>query len=258
MGCINLNSGIEKIISKDNMKVTEVIKWAKDLPLTKQQSDFLKIVTHFQTQLLLAEIESFSPYEEHGREIVMVRNNNFQDALIEMKRSPFLGFDMEAKPTFRKGQRENKTSIIQIATLTKCFMLFVVEIEQISQLRSVMENRNIVKLGIGLGNDKKRLRHEFKFQSRCVVDISEIFHLLGRENSIGSKQLVALTLRQYLTKNKSISRSNWASKQLTPAQISYASDDSFSSLDAYMELQKIFRPYKNLLTNRLLKLLRLN
>jgi len=136
-------------------------------------------------------------------------------------------------------------------------LFFVKAINDIRQIRSIMETSKIVKLGIGLDSDKKRLKSEYRIHSNNLVDISQIFKLLGRENSIGSKQLVALTLNQHLAKSKAQSRSNWASDPLTPAQIAYASDDAFSSVDAFLEMQKIFQPFKQLLDVELIKLLRL-
>lgn len=117
---------------------------------------------------------------------------------------------MEAKPTFIKGQKEHKASLIQIATSRQCFIFFVSAIPQIGELRSIMEDENIVKMGIGLSKDRQRLREEFGMDTRNLVDVSDVFALLGRKNNIGSKQLVAHCLGRNLRKSKNMSRSNWA------------------------------------------------
>jgi len=238
---------------KENINNLEV----EEKPLTPLQIGYKKLIAKFRTQLTQDEITLLPPYESHGREVILVKEHNFREALEEIKQEKYLGFDMEAKPTFRKGQKEHKTSLIQVATTKRCFLFFVKAINDIRQIRSIMETSKIVKLGIGLDSDKKRLKSEYKIHSNSLVDISQIFKLLGRENSIGSKQLVALTMNQHLAKSKQQSRSNWASDPLTPAQIAYASDDAFSSVDAFLEMQKIFRPFKKLLDVELVKLLRL-
>jgi len=222
---------------------------------TPRQREFEALAAQLCAQLTKEEIAALPPYEDHDREVVLVKEKNFSAALKKLKKATFLGFDMEAKPTFIKGQKEHKASLIQIATSRQCFIFFVSAIPQIGELRSIMEDENIVKMGIGLSKDRQRLREEFGMDTRNLVDVSDVFALLGRKNNIGSKQLVAHCLGRNLRKSKNMSRSNWAMYPLKSSQISYAADDAFSSLDAYMELRKMLRPYKGLLAPALLKLL---
>lgn len=226
---------------------------AKKTSIQKQNFDTL--CTSLCAQISNDEIAAMPPFEDHNRDVVLVRNHNFKLALSQLKKAHYLGFDMEAKPTFIKGQKEHATSLIQIVTRTKCFIFFVASIPQIGQLSSILENPDSVKVGIGLKSDRQRLTTEFCMNPQNLIDINEIFSLLGRKNHIGSKQLVAHCLHKKLRKNKNISRSDWSAYPLTESQISYAADDAFSSLDAYLKLRAMLRPYHQYLSPRLRELL---
>lgn len=170
-----------------------------------REQQFDALCARLRTQLSREEIAELPPFEEHNRTVTLVQEHNFASALAHLKKARYLGFDMEAKPTFLKGQKEHATSLIQMVTRTKCFIFFVAAIPQIGQLRSILENPTMVKVGIGLKSDRHRLTTEFGMQSQSLVDVSEIFSLMGRKNNIGSKQLVAHCLKKNLRKSKKIS-----------------------------------------------------
>jgi ribonuclease D len=220
-----------------------------------REQQFDALCARLRTQLSSEEIAELPPFEEHNRTVTLVQEHNFATALAHLKKARYLGFDTEAKPTFLKGQKEHATSLIQIVTRTKCFIFFVAAIPQIDQLRSLLEDPAMVKVGIGLKSDRQRLSTEFKMSPQNLIDINEIFSLMGRKNNIGSKQLVAHCLKKNLRKSKKISRSDWSAYPLKESQISYAADDAFSSLDAYLELRRMLRPYHQYLTPRLRELL---
>ena len=50
------------------------------------------------------------------------------------------------------------------------------------------------------------------------------------------KTAVALLFQRYFAKNKKISTSNWAAKQLSPQQIYYASADAYAALLVFEQL----------------------
>jgi hypothetical protein len=46
-----------------------------------------------------------------------------QVAMNTIQLAPFIGFDSEQKPTFKKGQADNGICLIQLATQNKCYLI---------------------------------------------------------------------------------------------------------------------------------------
>ena len=48
--------------------------------------------------------------------------------------APFIGFDSEQKPTFKKGQADNGICLIQLATKDKCYLIQNKQIKNLKPL----------------------------------------------------------------------------------------------------------------------------
>jgi len=212
-------------------------------------------VEHYTTQIDKITISGLPSYEHHGREVVLVDDHNFYHAVHELLKERYLGFDTESKPTFKKGEASNGISIIQICSASRCYLFQMGKIKAPALLAKVIDHPEIIKIGVGLRGDHSQLKNNFRFHPAAFVDLAPIFKSFGRKNDAGSKQLVALVLNQRLRKSKRASTSNWANDKLTPAQIEYASDDAFSSIDVYLRLREEFKPYRGLLNKNISKLL---
>ena len=220
-----------------------------------QLVEYQKLVDHFTTQIDKATISGMPSYEDHGRKVVLVDDQNLHHAVNDLLKGRYLGFDTESRPTFHKGQKSHGISIIQISSATCCYIFQMRNIRDPAPLAKVIDHPQIIKIGVGLRGDRSQLKSNFHFHPAAFVDLAPIFRPLGRKNDAGSKQLVALVMKQRLRKSKRASTSNWAVERLTPAQMQYASDDAFSSLDVYLRLREEFEPYATRLDKDLLMLL---
>lgn len=218
-------------------------------------SEYQKLVKYYASQIEKTVIATLPCYEDHGREVVLVDDHNLDHAVHDLLQSRYLGFDTESKPNFKKGEKSNGISIIQISSPVRCYIFMMHKITDVAALAKIIGNQKIIKIGVGLRDDHNKLRSSYKFQSAAFVDLGTIFRAFGRRNSVGSKQLVALVLNQKLRKSKRATTSNWAVEKLSPLQIEYASDDAFSSVDVYLRLRDVFQPYSDLLDKNVLKLL---
>lgn len=216
---------------------------------------FQTLVDHYINQIDKITISGMPSYEEHGRKVVLVNDNNLHHAINDLLNERYLGFDTESRPTFRKGQKSHGISIIQISSATCCYLFQMRHIKDPTPISKIIDHHQITKIGVGLKGDRSQLKTNFHFHPAGFVDLAPIFRPLGRKNDAGSKQLVALAMGQRLRKSKRASTSNWAVETLSPAQIQYASDDAFSSIDVYLKLRTEFKPYKRLLDDDLLLLL---
>jgi len=217
--------------------------------------EYRALVQHYTSQIDKLVIAELPLYEDHGREVILVDDHNLHHAVHDLLQERYLGFDTESKPTFKKGEVSSGIAITQISSLTKCYIFQMNKIADATALGEIIGHQKIIKIGVGLKNDLNKLRSRYKFHPTAFVDLGLIFRAFGRRNSLGSKQLVALVLNKRLRKSKSATTSNWAAATLSPAQIRYASDDAFSSVDAYLRLREVFAAYAGQLDKRVVELL---
>ncbi|MEA3289447.1 MAG: 3'-5' exonuclease [Campylobacterota bacterium] len=161
-------------------------------------------------------------------------------AMNTIESTPFIGFDTEQKPTFKKGQTSKGVSLIQLATNSKCYLIQNKQIKNLKPLIALLENDNIIKVGTGLKGDNEALYKQFNLKLRSTIDLENIFKKLSSKNQIGAKKAALIILQKNLQKSKNNSRSNWENKTLTQGQIKYASEDATVVYDV---MDKILEQY---------------
>ena len=148
-----------------------------------------------------------------------------------------LGFDSEQKAIFRKGQRQNPISIVQLATETNCYIIQVKYIAQRDSLLELLKDSDIIKLGIGIRNDRSEIFSTFRIRPRSLIDLSSILmKKYSAKNRLGAKSLSLIFLKKTLEKRKSVSLSNWENAILTEQQIKYVAEDACIPLDVLNSL----------------------
>jgi ribonuclease D len=171
-------------------------------------------------------------------QIVLIRNLE-QCELIreELFQAAVLGFDSESKPTFRVGEVQTGPHLIQLATLDKAY-LFQINDEILEFLKPVFASRDQIKVGFGLKNDAHLFRKK-GIELNSVLELSKCFRAFGFNNPMGVKNAIALLFQQQFPKSKKISTSNWATKRLSSAQISYAAADAYACVVIFEELARL-------------------
>lgn len=150
--------------------------------------------------------------------------------------TPFVGFDSEQKPTFKKGEVNNGVSLIQLATKEKCYLIQTKQIKNLKPLIDFLEDEKIIKIGTGLKGDTVALFRQFNLRLKSTIDLEDIFKKLSSKNQIGAKKAASIILNKKLQKSKNISRSNWENEELTAGQIKYASEDATVVYDVMSEI----------------------
>lgn len=153
---------------------------------------------------------------------------------------PFVGFDSEQKPTFKKGQADNGICLIQLATKEKCYLIQIKQIKNLKPLIDFLEDDKIIKIGTGLKGDNTALFKQFNLKLKSMIDLEDIFKKLSSKNQIGAKKAASIILNEKLQKSKNMSRSNWENEVLTSGQIKYASEDATVVYDV---MSKILEQY---------------
>ena len=183
-----------------------------------------------------ANLPAYEGIAEHA--IVVVQNAE-QLAMARQKlgESNVIGFDTESKPTFMRGQVSDGPHLVQLATEDYAFLFPVVTDQQVQfaqpVLKEVLESKDILKVGFGLGDDNQRLLSKLGVKVQKVLDLSRSLST-DKKRQMGAKAAVEKYFGQQLQKSKRISTSNWSTSPLHAKQIKYAADDAQSALLVYL------------------------
>ncbi len=181
------------------------------------------------------------PYSIGNRTIEIINTSEqLQKVMNTIQLTPFISFDSEQKPTFKKGQPDNGICLIQVATKDKCYLIQIKQIKNLTPLIKFLEDEKIIKIGTGLKGDNVALFRQFNLRLKSMIDLEDIFKKLSSKNQIGAKKAASIILNKKLQKSKNISRSNWENQILTSGQIKYASEDATVVYDV---ISKILEEY---------------
>lgn len=160
-----------------------------------------------------------------------------KDAVDEILAAGVTGFDTEAKPTFRKGQKCDGPHVVQFALTDKAFILQLHRSECEEASAEVITSMQVLKVGFGLKNDHAQIRRRFGITLNHVLDLDQVFREMGYRGQIGVRGAMGVLLQQCFKKSKSTTTSNWALPELSPRQLLYAANDSFAALKIMEALQ---------------------
>ena len=182
-----------------------------------------------------------TPYTIGNRTIEVINTcEQLKESMNSIALLPFIGFDSEQKPTFKKGETSNGVCLIQLATASKCYLIQIKQIKNLKPLINLLENEKIIKIGTGLKGDNEALFRQFNLRLKSTIDLEDVFKKLSSKNQIGAKKAASIILNEKLQKSKNISRSNWENKEFSDGQIKYASEDATVVYDV---MNKIIEQY---------------
>jgi ribonuclease D len=171
-----------------------------------------------------------------GRISIVDSEEALQNVIPSLLKEPVLGFDIESKPSFKKGEF-HYPSLLQLATADEVFLIKLLEIKNRTPLLPVMESRATVKAGIGIRDDVRRLATLFEFSPQSFIEISTMALKLGHTRT--SLAYLTETLLGVRVSKKS-RLSNWERKTLSSSQVSYAATDAFLSRVLYQKLSEVY------------------
>jgi len=186
--------------------------------------------------------DALPPYQGLSlAEVRLVRTSeDAEAALAALSGADAIGFDTESKPTFQKGEVSTGPHLVQLATDEHAYLFQIgtlsgdaaARLPGIAVLRSVLESSTILKVGFGLGDDKRRLHAKLGIETNNVLDLATALRR-GERNAWGAKTAVERFFGQRLQKSRRITTTNWAMPRLSDKQILYAADDAHVALRIY-------------------------
>ncbi len=176
------------------------------------------------------------PLVHYTGDIQLVRTEKELNHVVkELKKEKVLGFDTESKPSFKKGTT-NTIAVVQLAAEKTVYLIQLKLIENITPLHAIWDTSKIVKVGIALSDDVKKLKELGNFESKGLLDISSITKKFGISNT-GLRALVGIFLKKRISKSAQVT--NWAKAELTPQQINYAATDAWISRELYLHVTSL-------------------
>ncbi|KAL4068284.1 ribonuclease H-like domain-containing protein [Scleroderma yunnanense] len=202
----------------------------------------MSLVHHQQTlPLYVWQSRSTCPSERY-----ITHHRVANDALSTLPRGP-IGFDLEWRPNFIKGQPENPVAVVQIASADTVLIIQVSKMKTFpSKLQEVLYSTEWLKIGVSIQRDCEKLYKDWRISVRNCVDLSLLARSIdnarwkGRyTNPIGLARLLETYDMTTLAKGKT-QRSNWEST-LSPSQQTYAANDAHAAYTIYSHLLEMAR-----------------
>jgi ribonuclease D len=145
------------------------------------------------------------------------------------------GFDTETRPAFRAGQ-SYPPALAQIATARAVYLFPLLRMDFSAELGQLFSSPQTVKAGVGVADDVRQLHNVFAFTPAAFVDLGALARRHGLEKS-GVRTLAALFLGFRIPKGAKTS--NWAARQLSPQQITYAATDAWVCRELYLKFEEL-------------------
>ncbi|MGZ6480516.1 MAG: 3'-5' exonuclease [Bdellovibrionales bacterium] len=161
--------------------------------------------------------------------------HNDQDLLaMNLGEPKELGFDTETRPSFSKGEFYN-VALLQLSTHTDAYLIRLQYVTRFHVLNSILENKEIVKVGVAIRDDLKLLQKTFNFTPQNFVELQDLAKVKGLKN-FGLKGMTEEVLQASLSKRSKLT--NWDASELSEQQQMYAATDAWIGLTIYRKLME--------------------
>lgn len=153
-------------------------------------------------------------------------------AITKLKEHNTLGFDTETRPSFKKGI-SHSVALMQISTLTDCYLIRINKIGMPSTLRMFLEDGTITKVGLSLKDDFGVIHKGYDAEMSGFVDLQKIVPTFNIADA-SLQKIYAILFDKRISKGQRLS--NWEADMLSGAQQEYAAIDAWACLKIYQYL----------------------
>lgn len=172
-----------------------------------------------------------------GRIHVIQTEQEVEKAVAYLQSQSILGIDSETRPSFTKGQ-SFKVALLQISSDECCF-LFRLNMTGLTQpLIDLLENPDIIKVGLSLKDDFLMLHKRAPFNQQGFVELQEYVRIFGIQDK-SLQKIYGILFGEKISKSQRLT--NWEADVLNDKQKLYAATDAWACLNIYNLLQKLKR-----------------
>lgn len=170
-----------------------------------------------------------------GRIHVIISEQEAEKAIDYLLQQTIFGIDTETKPSFTKG-KTNKVALMQLSTNDCCFLFRLNRIGLPPSLVNLLENKDVVKVGLSLHDDFAALKKRAKVNPEAVIELQEYVRAFGiKDQSL--QKIYAILFNRKISKSQQLS--NWEADALTESQQLYAATDAWACLQIYNKLKEL-------------------
>ncbi len=183
----------------------------------------------YKEEITKEELDELPLHFFNGEIVVIGNKRAAKKAVDYLANFPFLGFDTETRPSFKKGQI-NKVALLQLSTNDKAFLFRLNQLEMPKPLIKLLADPSIIKAGAAIRDDIKTLQLNRNFKADGFVELQDLAKEKGI-NNFSLKKLSGIVLGIRISKAQQLS--NWEATDLTEAQQRYAATDAWISYKIY-------------------------
>lgn len=169
-----------------------------------------------------------------GEIIVVDKFCDVGSAVDYLCRHKIIGFDTETRPSFKKGVIHN-VSLMQLSAGNRCYLFRLNSIGFPDELKNLLSNPDIKKIGASVHDDFHNLAKLQPFQPAGFIDVQRLvkaFHIA--DNSLA--RIYGILFSERMSKAQRLT--NWEAETLTHAQLQYAALDAYACTRIYEHLMK--------------------
>jgi ribonuclease D len=153
-------------------------------------------------------------------------------ALAALAAERVLGFDTETRAAFRVGE-SYPPALVQLAGERAVYIFRLASLRRLGGLGAMLSDPRIVKAGVSLAFDLKKLRELCPFGPAGFVELEKLTDRFGiKANGLRGMAAIVLGLRI----SKGAKCSDWSRPRLSCEQISYAATDAWACREIYIRL----------------------
>jgi ribonuclease D len=146
-----------------------------------------------------------------------------------------VGFDTETRPAFRVGE-SHLPALAQVATARVVYLFPLQRLDCSAVLAPMLAAQHIVKAGISMSDDLKKLKQLVCFEEAAILDLGHVARQHGLKQT-GLRNLTGLLLGTRIPKGAKTT--NWAARRLSQQQITYAATDAWACRELYLRFEAL-------------------
>src|SRR6266702_3399016 len=170
-----------------------------------------------------------------GRVCLVATPGNLEEARSDLRQESIAGFDTETRPAFKKGET-HLPALVQVATARAVYLFQLRRTEVFPVLAELLSEPRTIKAGISLKDDLRALKQVFAFEEKNMLDLGIVARRSGFGQT-GVRNLAGMLLGFRIPKGTKTS--NWAARELSPAQIAYAATDAWACRELYLRFRSL-------------------
>ena len=187
---------------------------------------------NFQQNISKEEVMNLPVGRYEGEITCIDTRRQLEEVMPQLWREPYLGFDTETRPSFKKGET-NPIALIQLATADRAWLIRLNRTGYHRRLWRLFTDDRVLKIGVGLQDDLRKLKEIHPFEPDGFVELQEYVRDYGIEDA----SLVKITAQVLgFRVSKAQRLSNWEADKLTKKQQQYAATDAWVCYKIYHKL----------------------